>query len=264
MELWLLLHIPTAVLGLLIVGLSAALAVAGLLVVRWRVPLRVLERNNELARFFMSFIGTTYAILLAFVTIATWQTLSAAHAAVAAEANSLGDLVRLVQQFPAAQRHELLVGIRSYALSVTRYEWKSMARAEPSPETFAALNSMWQAYATVGLQTERDRVLYGESLRYLAQVSDHRRDRILAARATIPPTLWIVLLVGGAMTIGFTFLFGSTSLRAQALMTAWLGGAIGLLLFVILVLNLPFTGDVSVPSTVFDQVFKLLDVVGTP
>ena len=43
MSLWLLLHIPTAVLGFLMVGLSAALAMTGLLVVRRRVPFMAVE-----------------------------------------------------------------------------------------------------------------------------------------------------------------------------------------------------------------------------
>jgi len=259
MALWLLLHIPTAVLGVLMVGLSATLAVAGFLAVRHWAPLTALESNNQAASFFMSFTGTAYAILLAFVTVTTWQTLTAADAAVVAEANSLGDLIRLARQFPSPQRHELLVRIRSYALSVTRDEWKTMAHSEASPQAFSALNRMWQAYALVGVQTERGRVLYGESLRYLGQVSDYRRDRIRAAGTEIPLTLWIVLLVGGAMTVGFSFVLGNKNVRAQAFMTAWLGAVIGLLLFVILELNFPFTGDVSVRPTAFDQVFTLLD-----
>lgn len=264
MSLWLLLHIPTAVLGFLMVGLSAALAMTGLLVVRRRVPFMAVESNNEVAGFFIGIIGTAYAILVAFVIFAAWAKFASADAAVIAEANNLGDLIRIAQQFPDPQRRELLLRTRSYALSVTRDEWKSMARGGPSPQTFAALNGLWQAYAAIELQTERGRLLYGESLRYLAQAGDYRRVRIRAAGATIPSPLWAVLLVGWATTIGFTYFIGGKSRRAQAIMTGWLGGVIGLLLFVILLLSLPFTGDVSVPPSAFDQVFNLLDLAGSP
>jgi len=47
---WLLLHIPTAILGLLMVGLSAVLPMTGLLVVRRRGPLMPLGSDNEVAR----------------------------------------------------------------------------------------------------------------------------------------------------------------------------------------------------------------------
>jgi hypothetical protein len=263
-SLWLLLHIPTAILGLLMVGLSAVLPVTGLLVVRRRGLLTPLESGNEVASHFIGIIGTAYAILLAFVIFATWEKFTEADTAVTAEANNLGDLIRITQQFSDPLRRELTTRIRSYTLSVTRDEWKSMARAEASPQTFAALNSMWQAYSAIEPQTERGRLLYGESLRHLTQVSDYRRVRIQEAGATIPSPLWVVLLLGWATTIGFTYFISGKSLRAQALMTAWLGGAFGLLLFVILLLSLPFTGDVSVSPAAFDQVFKLLDLTGPP
>ncbi len=245
-------------------GLSAALAMTGLLVVRRRRLLMPLESDKEVAGFFIGIIGTAFAILLAFVIFATWEKFASADAAVIAEANNLGDLIRIAQQLPDPQRRELTTRIRSYTVSVTRDEWKSMARARPSPQTFAALNSMWQAYAAIEPQTERERLLYGESLRHLTQVSDYRRVRIQAAGATIPSPLWVVLLLGWATTIGFTYFIRGKNLRAQALMTAWLGGVLGLLLFVILLLSLPFTGDVSVSPAAFDQVFKLLDLVGPP
>lgn len=263
-SLWLLLHIPTAILGLLIVGLTAVLAMTGLLVVRRRGLVTPRESDNEVAGSFFGIIGTAYAILVAFVIFATWEKFASADAAVIAEANNLGDLIRIAQEFSDPQRRELTAQIRSYTLSVARDEWKSMARAGPSPQTFAALNSMWQAYAAIAPQTERERLLYGESLRHLTEVSDYRRVRIKAAGSTIPSPLWVVLLLGWATTIGFTYFIGGKNLRVQALMTAWLGGVLGVLLFVILLLSLPFTGDVSVSPAAFDQVFKLLDLVGSP
>jgi len=263
MEQWLLLHVPTAVLGFVIVCLSASLSVIGLILVRRRMPFMVLEQNNEIAGFFMSIIGTAYAILMAFVIFSTWQKFTAADDAVTAEANSLGDLIRIAQQFPDPERHELFTRVRAYAVSVTEDEWKAMAHERASPQAFAALNSMWQAYAAIDPQTNRASALYGEVLRHLGDVSDHRRDRIRAAATTIPGTLWVVLLASGAATIGFTYCFAGRNLRTQAIMTAVLGGVIGLLLFVVLEFNLPFTGDISVPPTAFNQVFKLLDLVGS-
>ena len=52
-----------------------------------------------------------------------------------------------------------------------------------------------------------------------------------------------MLLAAGAVTVGFSFLFGVRSARAQAVMTAALAGAIGLQLLLIVALDDPFAGD---------------------
>jgi hypothetical protein len=54
------------------------------------------------------------------------------------------------------------------------------------------------------------------------------------------------LLVGGALTIGFTFFFGLESFASQAAMMSTLAVLIALSLFVILVLDLPFSGDLAI------------------
>ena len=115
--------------------------------------------------------------------------------------------------------------VRSYALSVTHDEWTSMAHGEPSPQTFAALNGIWQTYSTIDLQTERRRVLLAVG----------RADRGLGHDDRI------------------YILHGCQEPAGAAMMTAWLGGTLGLLLFVILLLNVPFTGDLRISPAAFHQ-----------
>src|SRR5436305_1854749 len=67
--------------------------------------------------------------------------------------------------------------------------------------------------------------------------------------STLPEQLWWVLMAGGVITIGFTYFFGVRSLGAQILMVAALAGMISLTLFLILSLDLPFSGDLAVPPT---------------
>ena len=62
--------------------------------------------------------------------------------------------------------------------------------------------------------------------------------------------VWIVLIAGAALSIGFTYFFGLESFASQATMLSFLAILIALGLFVILTLDLPFTGDIAVkPSS---------------
>ena len=67
-----------------------------------------------------------------------------------------------------------------------------------------------------------------------------------------------MLLAGGAVTIGFTFLFGTPNARAQGLMTAGLALTIGVVLLSIVALVHPFAGITRVDPQAFYQVEKIL------
>ncbi|HEU5432122.1 MAG TPA: hypothetical protein VFU81_10690, partial [Thermomicrobiales bacterium] len=76
----------------------------------------------------------------------------------------------------------------------------------------------------------------------------------------VPPVLWLVLILGAALVIGYTYLYGVERLRAQLVMTIALTAIIALVLFVILVLDYPFTGDVRVEP---DELTRALSALAT-
>jgi hypothetical protein len=54
-------------------------------------------------------------------------------------------------------------------------------------------------------------------------LSDARRERLLEADAGLPAILWVVLLIGGMIVVGFTYLFGMRTTVVHTLMVAALG-----------------------------------------
>jgi hypothetical protein len=85
-----------------------------------------------------------------------------------------------------------------------------------------------------------------QAIRDVSTATEDRRARLLESQSQIPSTLWVVLLAGAFITITFTYFFALDSLGHQALMVSALATLIALSLLVILTLNLPYTGDVSV------------------
>jgi hypothetical protein len=72
----------------------------------------------------------------------------------------------------------------------------------------------------------------------------------------VPGILWVVLFLGAAVSIGFTFFFGTENLRAQSLMT----GALALLIFsgllIIIAIDRPFSGSVRVKPEALENVLE--------
>jgi hypothetical protein len=56
----------------------------------------------------------------------------------------------------------------------------------------------------------------------------------------------IFLIAGGVITISFMYFFGVENLKAQIMMTAALSGIISFIVFLILAIDNPFQGDISI------------------
>ncbi len=75
----------------------------------------------------------------------------------------------------------------------------------------------------------------------------------------MPEVLWGVLMIGGIIVVGFTFLFGLENTRSHTLMIAALAAVIALVLFTIYALDRPFTGVARVHSEPFELVLETIE-----
>lgn len=250
--------------GILFVAALPAAAVVFGLFLRRRFGVEVLARHNEVAGFIYAVLGVVYAVLLGFTAIIVWEQFRHAEHVVEREANALADLYRNAQVFPADVRKQVESQLGAYARLVVEKEWPAMAEGKASPEAWETYNQLWRTYHDFKPQDDHQRVWYAESVRRLNELGDHRRDRLVNAHSAVPGIIWVVLLGAGAITIGFTFLFGTPNAWAQALMIAGLAITIGVVLLSIVALEHPFGGINRVEPEAFEQLQKILDVWGKP
>jgi hypothetical protein len=92
----------------------------------------------------------------------------------------------------------------------------------------------------------------------LNNLAQYRRMRIFAGNGTVPSVIWIVLLVGSLSTISYTYLFGMNNVKAQYLITATLTITITQILFLIYVLDHPFTGATKVNREPLREVLEIM------
>ena len=77
-------------------------------------------------------VGTSFAVLLAFVILAGFQTYSGARAAAGSEATAVLDMARTAALFPAAQRDRFRGDLTCYGRAVVVEEWPAMRRGDSS------------------------------------------------------------------------------------------------------------------------------------
>ena len=250
----LILNIPIFILGLIMAGGAAIFAIMGVLVVRHIIPHGRLKTHHDVADPLLGAIAAVYAVLLAFVVVVVWQSFDKANANVQMEASYIADLYGDAEAFSPDFKQKVCNLLREYRKAVVDYEWKTMARGEMSPEVEKLVKRIWSLYTTYQPRTSAEHSFFDESIRKLNSLRELRRQRLMDSRAGLEPLLWFVLVAGGVSTISFTFLFGAENKKIQIIMAILLSVTVFLILFTIMEMDFPFTGDISISP----EPFKML------
>lgn len=245
--------LATALYVILTVFVPVLVAVVGLVLVQRLVPPDRREEQNNVAGFIYAVLGVAYAVLLAFVLIAVWQDYKTAQTNAESEAHELAGVYFLASQLPEPERTNVQDLARTYARVVVEEEWPMMERGETSPRADSLLRQLRLELLQFDPRTRGQQVLYERGLTDLHNAIDARRSRLLEVREGIPTLLWVVLVLGGVITVSFTYLFGLKSNRTHALMVAALTLVICGILFTIGEFDYPFSGVVEIRPEAFKE-----------
>jgi hypothetical protein len=223
------------------------------------VTLDRLTANNEVAGFKFAVVGVLYAVLLAFAIIVVWEKFTDADNIVAREAGAATNVYRLSYGLAEAPATSLRARLSAYLAATISDDWPAMEDANESSAARLALDAVYGTLLVSSIPEAREGALLGEILHQLDTITQERRVRIAAADGTVPGVIWPVLFGGAAVTIGFTFFFGSQNLFAQSLMTGLLSVVIFSGLWIVLVIDRPFSGAVTVTP---DAIAKVLAEFG--
>ncbi len=242
--------------GLLLVTIATVLAVVGMVLVQRLVATERRKLHNDVAGFIYAVLGVSYAVLLGLMLIAVWEQWNAAEEVTSDEANELAGIFYFAHALPQPEGRHIQELTRSYAEAVVKDEWPLMEQGRSSPKAWETLNQMRGAIEglnpTAGAQLAR----YNQILEQLHDLDNARRERLLAAEEGLPTILWVVLILGGVITVGFTYLFGLENTLVHTLMVASLAMIISLTLFTVAALDYPFKGDVRIRPVAFERVLE--------
>jgi hypothetical protein len=255
---FLVVQVPSPLLALLFLSVAIGASLGAMWLVRRSTELETLESHKEVAGFIIAIIGALYSVLLAFVVASVWEQFEDAAVLAEREAEMAISLYRDASVF--STEAELRQSLRGYATSVVDEEWPAMAEHQrEAAATDVALNEVFVAYRALEPQGPAAQTFLHNSLDRLDAITQARRERIAASSKALPDPLWLVLLFGAIVTIGFTLFLPVQSPRAQGFMVASLATMAALMLFVILSLDLPFTGDLATGPTAMEDAIAEFD-----
>lgn len=253
-------HWPPVLSGVLIIGVTCALALSGLVWAR-RVllpRLRVTPEDSEFTGAMVQAVMVFYGLAVALIAVNVWETHSNAADIVSREAIEFGALYHDVSGYPMPVRGQLQAELRDYLEYVIDEAWPGQRRGE-TPRRGAEFVGRFQA-TLVGFEPASDgqRILHAEALRAYNQAIEARRLRLDAVQTRLHPMLWVVVVVGGFISLASTFFFRVADCRLHALMVGLLAAFVGLIVFMILVLDRPFQGVLAVDSEPYRLVVEQL------
>jgi hypothetical protein len=206
-------------------------------------PYEKRREHNDVAGFVFAGIGVMYGVLLAFVVIVGWEGLANARTITYNEANQLADVYWMARGLPSAQGEAIQGLALSYANTVVDTEWPLMAKHESSDRAQAILDQMRDDVFAYKPVSDQQDAVYQQELASVNNLSAARRDRLVAMNDTIPEPMWIVLIIGGAITVGFCLLFGLQNKAVHVGVVASLAVLITLSLLLLKGMQYPFAGD---------------------
>ena len=93
--------------------------------------------------------------------------------------------------------------------------------------------------------------------------SQTRNLRVLYYDDDLPSVVWVVIYLGCAITIGFSYFFGSNIFRAQVAMCAFFSILLGITILAILELAHPYQGVVTIPDDPFRYALSRMEATGS-
>jgi hypothetical protein len=223
--------------------------------IRRRWPELVEGDHNDVAGFLISVVGVIYAVLLAFVVIVSWQKFASAESVAGQEASVLRALTRDAGALTEPTRSEMRVLVAEYAVTVRDQEWPLMAQGRTSsPQVVGILDRMAATIARSQPVGATGPAFVEADVRNVDTLVSLRSQRLDFVDQGLPGVLWAALWIGGALTVGFGMLFGVRRRALHVIMVGSLVALVGILLFVIAVIDFPFQGGVAVQPTALERV----------
>lgn len=211
--------------------------------------------TNTILGFLLNAFALYFGVLLALLSIAVFENYSKAEDAVNREAAGLIKLYRDVLVYPRPERDEMGAILHRYVDQVVGDGWKTQALGEVDLREVRLMNELHRRLAIFQPSNMSESLLHAQTLRTLDEFVEARRLRISAGGSAIPRIMWVVVLMGAVMNACVIWMFDLRP-TTHAIIGGTLSLFIGLVIYMIAVLDAPFSGVHGIKPEALAQVHE--------
>jgi Protein of unknown function (DUF4239) len=191
----------------LVIALAVAAAITAQRVVRRRAPPGGFFTDADRAAGVFGVLGTSFAVLLAFVIFLAFESYGTAKEKAGVEAVAVTELSDTAALFPPRSARALRGELVCYARSVIGDEWPTMREGRASAVVEGWLTALDGTLRRAPIAGEKQAAAYGAWLDEMAQRREGRRGRLAEATPFVPVPLWLVLILGACLVVGYMCLY---------------------------------------------------------
>lgn len=256
-------NIPNWASLLVIVGSTLAVGWIGLYGLRSSVARLHSEQNhNEVISYFWAAVVLFYGVMVGLIAVGVWEQFSSTDEKVAMEASALAALYRDVTPYPEPYRSRLQADLREYTYNVIHTSWPLQRKRIIPTETNEILWHFQADLTSFQPRMYSENALHVEALHTYNTLVELRRMRLHNVQSGLPPAVWVVVALGAVITLSVASVFKTTSFTVHFWMVTLTAVLLGLIIWLLVVLDHPFLGEVSIGPEPFEQVYTSLMTSG--
>jgi len=248
--------IPPRRLALLLIAVFVGFYWLGVIFVR--PILRQFVKNtrgaNDIVGYILSCFCVFYGLLLGLIAVTAYQNVSEAGSNVTREAAALSALYEDVSRYPEPHGQNLRWLLRDYTRYVIKYAWPLQQRGIVPEEGTIRAEAFHDRLLDFEPRTPAQEILHAEALRQLNHFLECRRMRLFSVNASLPLSMWYVMILGAVLNIALCWLF-DMRLLTHFVLGGIIAAYMGAMMFLIVDMNQPFRGDVSVSAEPFELLY---------
>ena len=216
------------------------------------------HQMNDIIGWQITFLATTYAVIVAFMLSDVWNDYRGAEANSESEANALLNLYRSSAGLANPQSQEIRLLAKQYARAMVSEEWPAMQGGGYSPVAVTIVHQLWATLTHTQAHNATEQAVLTRALSDLTNMTEHRRIRHLESRSGLPEIFWVLLIVGGVLTVLYTCFFDIDDGKLHAAQVLGTTFMVSLILVTIADVDAPYGGAIRIQPTAFTQVLQTM------
>ncbi len=252
------LQIPPLLFFFLIVSFGAVFGLLITFLFRKHIKVTILRSHNEVTGFLFLAIASFYALLLSFVVLVVWDQFNETHGNVSKEGSSAMGLYRDIKFYPdTLESKQLMTVYLDFVFNVIDDEFPNMEMMKPSRKTPESFNRVFHKMEHLNPKNQFQIQLVAGMFNHLNELATYRGLRTASMETEISPPMWLPMILGAIITIICATLLDIEHTRMHLILNSLLGAFIGMFLFIIILLDHPFSGSHGIKPDAYKEIFTM-------
>ena len=213
--------------------------------------LLITRENNEAIAAFLSISGVFYGITLGLIAVGTFENFNTTESVVTGESSSLAALYRDVSILESPQKDSLKATLKNYTNYVVNKAWKQQQQGIIPKGGTLIIDQFQKQLSKYQPVSKKDEIIYAEVFDQFNVLVEKRRLRLNSVNASLPATIWYILIMGAMINIAMTWLLVFDNKKLSVTINILSGLLIGTIIFLIAAMDNPYRGEYSVSADSF-------------